>query len=212
MAAVFGAGGRGACASLAPLVGSTPISLRRVFDSLDSVRGQHRRADFLRRAAAARARGRAWSGRRSPRRASCFRRCCATRSRRRSRLASPPARRLGAMLALTFDLPSGIAGFSAVPIASFAGSLGAVAIVYALARATPPGAVDQRAAARRRHAELVFLGADSLRAVSRRLHADVPHGPLADGRSRRRAATRRSSPPCRRSRSRSPPSPCCRAR
>jgi iron complex transport system permease protein len=42
---------------------------------------------------------------------------------------------LGAMLALTFNLPSGIVGFSAVPIASFAGSLGAVAIVYALARA-----------------------------------------------------------------------------
>ena len=42
---------------------------------------------------------------------------------------------LGAMLALTLNLPSGIAGFSAVPIASFAGSLGAVAIVYALARA-----------------------------------------------------------------------------
>jgi iron complex transport system permease protein len=41
---------------------------------------------------------------------------------------------LGAMLAITFNLESGIAGFSAVPIASFAGSLGAVAIVYALAR------------------------------------------------------------------------------
>ena len=46
---------------------------------------------------------------------------------------------LGAMLALTFDLSSGIAGFSAVPIASFAGSLGAVAIVYALARARHQG-------------------------------------------------------------------------
>jgi iron complex transport system permease protein len=46
---------------------------------------------------------------------------------------------LGAILALTFDLPSGIAGFSAVPIASFAGALGAVAIVYALARARRQG-------------------------------------------------------------------------
>jgi iron complex transport system permease protein len=46
---------------------------------------------------------------------------------------------LGAMLALTFNLPSGIAGFSAIPIASFAGSLGAVAIVYALARAKHRG-------------------------------------------------------------------------
>lgn len=46
---------------------------------------------------------------------------------------------LGAMLALTLNLPSGIAGFSAVPIASFAGSLGAVAIVYGLARARRQG-------------------------------------------------------------------------
>src|SRR5207253_10833567 len=46
---------------------------------------------------------------------------------------------LGAMLALTLDLPSGVAGFSAVPIASFAGSLGAVGIVYALARARHRG-------------------------------------------------------------------------
>jgi iron complex transport system permease protein len=46
---------------------------------------------------------------------------------------------LGAMLALTLNLPSGIVGFSAVPIASFAGSLGAVAIVYGLARARRQG-------------------------------------------------------------------------
>ena len=46
---------------------------------------------------------------------------------------------LGAMLALTFNVSSGIAGFSAVPIASFAGALGAVAIVYGLARARHSG-------------------------------------------------------------------------
>jgi iron complex transport system permease protein len=46
---------------------------------------------------------------------------------------------LGAMLALTFGLSSGVAGFSAVPIASFAGALGAVAIVYGLARAKHRG-------------------------------------------------------------------------
>jgi iron complex transport system permease protein len=46
---------------------------------------------------------------------------------------------LGAMLALTFELETGIAGFSAVPLASFAGALGAVAIVYALARARHRG-------------------------------------------------------------------------
>jgi iron complex transport system permease protein len=43
------------------------------------------------------------------------------------------------MLALTLDLASGIAGFSAVPLASFVGSLGAVGIVYALARVRRQG-------------------------------------------------------------------------
>ena len=46
---------------------------------------------------------------------------------------------LGAMLALTFNVSSGIAGVSAVPLASFAGALGAVGIVYALARARHSG-------------------------------------------------------------------------
>jgi iron complex transport system permease protein len=46
---------------------------------------------------------------------------------------------LGAMLALTFNVSSGIAGFSAVPMASFAGALGAVGIVYGLARARHSG-------------------------------------------------------------------------
>jgi iron complex transport system permease protein len=43
------------------------------------------------------------------------------------------------MLVIAFNVPSGIAGFSAVPIASFGGALGAVAIVYALARARRRG-------------------------------------------------------------------------
>ena len=46
---------------------------------------------------------------------------------------------LGAMLAITLNLSSGIVGFSAVPIASFAGALGAVAIVYGLAKARRSG-------------------------------------------------------------------------
>ena len=40
---------------------------------------------------------------------------------------------LGAMLAITFDVSVGTSGTGAVPIASFAGSLGAAAIVYGLA-------------------------------------------------------------------------------
>ncbi len=41
---------------------------------------------------------------------------------------------LGAMLAITFDWTLGIAGVSAVPASAFVGAAGAVAIVYALAR------------------------------------------------------------------------------
>ena len=46
---------------------------------------------------------------------------------------------LGAMLAITFGWSLGFAGLSAVTAASFAGSIGAVTIVYALARARHGG-------------------------------------------------------------------------
>ena len=46
---------------------------------------------------------------------------------------------LGAMLAITFGWTLGLAGISAVAAASFAGAAGAVAIVYALARARHGG-------------------------------------------------------------------------
>lgn len=46
---------------------------------------------------------------------------------------------LGAMLAITFGWTFGWIGISAIPAASFAGSAGAVAIVYALARARHGG-------------------------------------------------------------------------
>jgi iron complex transport system permease protein len=46
---------------------------------------------------------------------------------------------LGAMLAITFHLDFTIAGVPSIPLASFAGSLGALAIVYALATARRRG-------------------------------------------------------------------------
>jgi iron complex transport system permease protein len=46
---------------------------------------------------------------------------------------------LGAILVLTFSTSASIAGLPATPVASFAGSLGAVAIVYALATARHRG-------------------------------------------------------------------------
>src|SRR4051812_10781753 len=46
---------------------------------------------------------------------------------------------LGAMMAITFDLDFSVFGVSAVPVASFAGSLGALAIVYGLSTARRRG-------------------------------------------------------------------------
>jgi iron complex transport system permease protein len=46
---------------------------------------------------------------------------------------------LGAMIALTFDLDFGLAGIPSVPVASLAGSLSALGIVYALATARRRG-------------------------------------------------------------------------
>ena len=169
---------------LAPLVGSTSINLWRVFDSsipfADNADAQIFFVARLPRVLAGALVGSslAASG-------------VVLQALLRNPLATPftlgvsAGAALGAMLALTLDLSSGIAGFSAVPIASFAGSLGAVGDrVRPRARAASRP-LDERAAARRRHTEFVLLRADSLRAVPVRFHADVSHGSLADGRSRR---------------------------
>ena len=59
---------------------------------------------------------------------------------------------LGAMLAITFHADFSLLGVSAVPLASFAGSLGALAIVYGLS-AAPARHIDDGAAARGRDAD-----------------------------------------------------------
>jgi iron complex transport system permease protein len=133
----FGAGAVIVCLS-APLVGSTSINLGRAFDTsipfADNIDAQIFFVARLPRVLAGAMVGAALaaSG-------------VVFQALLRNPLATPftlgvsAGAALGAMLALTFDLPSGIAGVSAVPIASFAGSLGAVAIVYALARARRQG-------------------------------------------------------------------------
>ena len=134
---LFGAAALVACL-LAPLVGSTSISLSRVFDSsvpfADNADAQIFFVARLPRVLAAVLVGSslAASG-------------VVLQALLRNPLATPftlgvsAGAALGAMLALTLNLSSGIAGFSAVPLASFAGSLGAVAIVYGLARARRRG-------------------------------------------------------------------------
>jgi len=133
----FGAGAIAVCLG-APLVGSTSIDFSRVFDTsipfADNIDAQIFFVARLPRVMAGAMVGSALaaSG-------------VIFQALLRNALATPftlgvsAGAALGAILALTFDLPSGIAGFSAVPIASFAGALGAVAIVYALARARRQG-------------------------------------------------------------------------
>jgi iron complex transport system permease protein len=123
---------------LAPLVGSTSISLWRVFDSsIPFSENADAQIFFIARlprvlAGVLVGSSLAASG-------------VVLQALLRNPLATPftlgvsAGAALGAMLALTFDLSSGIAGFSAVPMASFAGSLGAVGIVYGLARARRRG-------------------------------------------------------------------------
>src|SRR3984893_41846 len=133
----FGAGAALVCLG-APLTGSTSISLRRGFDSsipfADNLDAQIFFVARLPRVLAGAMVGSALaaSG-------------VVFQALLRNPLATPftlgvsAGAALGAMLALTLNLPSGITGFSAVPIASFAGSLGAVGIVYALARSKHSG-------------------------------------------------------------------------
>jgi len=133
----FGALAVAACV-LAPLVGSTPIHLSRVFDRTtpfaDNVDAQIFFVARLPRilAAALVGSGLALAG-------------VVFQALLRNPLASPDTlgvsagASLGAMLAITFGADFSLFGVSAVPLASFAGSLGALAIVYALAAARHRG-------------------------------------------------------------------------
>ena len=106
---------------------------------------------------------------RSRRPASCSRRML------RNPLATPftlgvsAGASLGAMLAIVFGASVAVGPLSPVPLASLAGAAVASAIVYRLATIAGPCDVHVRAAARRRDAQLVLLGADHVRAVHRRL-------------------------------------------
>ena len=117
---------------LAPLVGSVPISLRRAFDrSVPFAENADAQIFFVSRlprtlAAALVGAALAASG-------------VVFQALLRNPLATPftlgvsAGAALGAMLAITFPVSLAFAGVAAVPVASFAGALGAVAIVYVLA-------------------------------------------------------------------------------
>ena len=117
---------------LAPLVGSTAIDIRQVFDrSVPFAENTDAQIFFVARLP--RTLAGALVG------ATLATAGAVLQALLRNPLATPftlgvsAGAALGAMLAITFAAPFTLAGLSAVPLASFAGSLGAVAIVYALA-------------------------------------------------------------------------------
>ena len=117
---------------LAPLVGSTGISLRRVFDPAVPY-AENIDAQIFFVARLPRVLGGALVG------GALAAAGVVMQALLRNPLATPytlgvsSGAALGAVLAITLRLPSSLAGLPAVPAASFAGALGAVAIVYALA-------------------------------------------------------------------------------
>jgi iron complex transport system permease protein len=133
----FGALALGACL-FAPLVGSTRIHLSAVFDRstsyADNIDAQIFFVARLPRVLAAALVGSALalSG-------------VVFQALLRNPLASPDTlgvsagASLGAMMAITFDLDFSLLGISAVPLASFVGSMGALVIVYGLSAARRRG-------------------------------------------------------------------------
>jgi iron complex transport system permease protein len=123
---------------LAPLVGSTSISLRRAFDFsqpfADNVDAQIFFVARLPRTLAGALVGAALASA-----------GVVFQGLLRNPLATPftlgvsAGAALGAMLAITFDWSLGFAGISAVPVAAFVGAIGAVGIVYLLAGARHRG-------------------------------------------------------------------------
>lgn len=123
---------------LAPLVGSTSISLRRAFDvSIPFADNTDAQIFFVARLP--RTLAGAFVG------ATLATSGVVFQGLLRNPLATPftlgvsAGGALGAMLAITFDWTLASIGISAVPLAAFAGSLAAVAVVYALARARHQG-------------------------------------------------------------------------
>jgi iron complex transport system permease protein len=123
---------------LAPLVGSTSISLRRAFDmSIPFADNTDAQIFFVARLP--RTLAGAFVG------ATLASSGVVFQGLLRNPLATPftlgvsAGGALGAMLAITFDWTLASIGISAVPLAAFAGSLAAVGVVYALARARQQG-------------------------------------------------------------------------
>ena len=123
---------------LAPLVGSTPIHLSRVFSrSIPFADNVDAQIFFIARlprvlAAALVGSGLALSG-------VVFQALLRNPLAASDTLGVSAGAALGAMLAITFHVDFTLLGVSALPLASFAGSLGAIGIVFALSAARRRG-------------------------------------------------------------------------
>ena len=93
---------------------------------------------------------------------------------------------LGAVLAITFNADFSLLGVTAVPLASFAGSIGALVIVYGLSAARRRGTSTLVLLLAGRDADRAPVGDLGIRPLPRGLHRDAPDRPLADGVARRR--------------------------
>ena len=168
---------------LAPLIGSTPIDLRRAFDPsipfADNVDAQIFFVARLPRTLAGALVG-----------ATLASAGVVFQGLLRNPLATPftlgvsAGAALGAMLAITFDWTFASPASRPRPPRASSGHLRRRDRVCARTRAAS-GPFDRRPAARRRDDQRVLLGAHPVRAVLCRLRADVSDAALADGRPRR---------------------------
>ncbi len=93
---------------------------------------------------------------------------------------------LGAVLAITFNADFSLLGVTAVPLASFAGSIGALVIVYGLSAARRRGTSTLVLLLAGVTLTVAPLGDLGIRPLPGRLHRDAPDRPVADGVARRR--------------------------
>ena len=128
---LFGGGALLVCV-VAPLVGPTPISLRRAFDgSIPFANNVDAQIFFIARLP--RAIAGALVGSALATSGVVFQALLSNPLATPFTLGVSAGASLGAMLVITFGMPFSLRGLPVVPVASLAGSLGAAAIVYALA-------------------------------------------------------------------------------
>ena len=91
---------------------------------------------------------------------------------------------LGAVIAISAGLPYTVAGMPTVPIAAFLGALGAITLVFSLARTRTGEFPTAVLFTCRGNRKFLFRGLGHADPLPIRLHAIIQNCPLADGRAR----------------------------